>query len=233
MTSGGGGGGGDGGVAKAKMAANESLLEVESQATKINNNLSTPTSTSLPLTSCRNVDRWQYVKMVFDFYAWKEESIKLMSSTISGIYATLLICIYLSFSFTELVLYPQLHLFLEYRGFFIFLLSGCNLYFIYILVLLYKARARGRQDDNSWVIENSKSHGSVTVRFGAIVFGLGTFAYFFIEMLAFVEHQPQSPCFHPAIGANVVLALLFVFLQTYIIFMYPRINFLCHSFFNK
>ena len=37
------------------------------------------------------------------------------------------------------------------------------------------------------LVENSKSHGSVTVRFGAIIFGLGTFVYFFIELLDFLQ----------------------------------------------
>lgn len=83
------------------------------------------------------------------------------------------------------------------------------------------------------MVENSKSHGSVTVRYGAIIFGLGAFCYFFIELLVFLEQKPESPCFHPLIGANTIMALLFVFLQTYIIFMYPRLNFQCHKFFNR
>ena len=87
--------------------------------------------------------------------------------------------------------------------------------------------------DDPIVVENSKSHGSVTVRYGAIIFGLGAFCYFFIELLVFLEQKPESPCFHPLIGANTIMALLFVFLQTYIIFMYPRLNFQCHKFFNR
>ena len=87
--------------------------------------------------------------------------------------------------------------------------------------------------DDPIVVENSKSHGSVTVRYGAIIFGLGAFCYFFIELLVFLEHKPESPCFHPLIGANTIMALLFVFLQTYILFMYPRLNFQCHKFFNR
>jgi len=186
------------------------------------------------------ISRWNYIKMVFDFKKWRQDSMSLMSSTISGIYATLLICIYLTFSFTELVKFPTLKTYqdqnepdlqgyLEKRGFFIYLFLGCNLYYVYILISLLRAK----KTDDPIVVENSKSHGSVTVRYGAIIFGLGAFCYFFIELLVFLEQKPESPCFHPLIGANTIMALLFVFLQTYIIFMYPRLNFQCHKFFNR
>ena len=74
-----------------------------------------------------------------------------MSSTISGIYATLLICIYLAFSFTELVKFPNMKTYqdqsepdlqgyLEKRGFFIYLFLGCNLYYVYMLISLLRAK---------------------------------------------------------------------------------------------
>ena len=89
--------------------------------------------------------------MVFDWKKWRKDSVSLMSSTISGIYATLLICIYLAFSFTELVKFPNLKTYneqsepdlqgyLEKRGFFIYLFLGCILYYIYILISLLRAK---------------------------------------------------------------------------------------------
>ena len=101
---------------------------------------------------------------------------------------------------------------------------------MYILLLLYKAKS---SDGTLLVVENDKSHGSVTVRFGAIIFGMGTFAYFLIEFLDFLEHKSDSPCYFLVIGLNEALALIFVFLQTYLIFMYPRLNLLSHSFLNR
>lgn len=81
--------------------------------------------------------------------------------------------------------------------------------------------------------ENVKSHGSLTVRFGAIVFGLGTFAHFIIELLVFLEHKLHSPCRYSTVGANTLLILLFITFQTSLIFMYPRLNFDCHHTLNK
>ena len=97
------------------------------------------------------ISRWNYIKMVFDFKRWRKDSMSLMSSTISGIYATLLICIYLTFSFTELVKFPSMKTYqdenepdlqgyLEKRGFFIYLFLGCNLYYVYILISLLRAK---------------------------------------------------------------------------------------------
>lgn len=170
--------------------------------------------------------------MVFDCQKWRKDSLSLMSSTLSGIYGTLLVCIYITFSFTELVKFPELNLYLEKQGFFIYLFVGSNAFFIYLLALIWRVQ-KSKTDLKILLVQNSKSHGSVTVRFGAIIFGLGTFAYFFIELLDFVQHKHDSPCYFPTIGANVVLALIFVFLQTFVIFMYPRLNLHSHTFFNR
>ena len=69
-----------------------------------------------------------------------------------------------------------------------------------------------------------QSHGSLTLRFGAVIFGLGTTVYLVLELIAFLEFESGSPCSHPILGVNVVFAMLFVFLQTYLIFVYPRLN---------
>ena len=107
-----------------------------------------------------------------------------------------------------------------------------NIYFVYLLILVIRVQ-KTKKDLKLLVVENEKSHGSVTVRFGAIVFGLGTFAYFLIELLDFLQHKSHSPCYFVTIGVNTCLALLFVFLQTYVIFMYPRLNIMSHTFINR
>jgi hypothetical protein len=126
--------------------------------------------------------------MTFDWHLWNRESVSLLGSTIAGLYATLLVCLYFAFSFTELVKFPDLQLVLERNGFFIYLFMTSNIYLMYIF--LYVLRGH----ENTKVVENDKSHGSRTVRFGAIIFGLGAFAYFFIELLTFFEHNTDSPC---------------------------------------
>ena len=70
-----------------------------------------------------SLSRFQYLKMVFDWNKWRQDSLSLMSSTISGIYGTLLVCIYIAFAFTELVKFPDLQLYLEKNGFFTYLFA--------------------------------------------------------------------------------------------------------------
>ena len=62
---------------------------------------------------------------------------------------------------------------------------------------------------------------------------IGTFTYFFIELLVFFEHKNDSPCRFQALGANTFLTLFFIFGQTYFIFMYPRLNLHSHKFLNR
>ena len=81
-----------------------------------------------------------YLKMVFNFKQWDQNSMTQMGSTISGIYAMLLICIYVAFAFTELVKYPELDVYLERHGFFLYLFLACDLYFIYIFVSIIRTR---------------------------------------------------------------------------------------------
>ena len=90
-----------------------------------------------------------------------------------------------------------------------------------------------RNPDKLSLVENNKSHGSISVRYGALLFGIGTFSYFLIELLVFFEHEMESPCRYSSVGANHFLIVIFVLLQTYIIFMYPRLNFQCHQYLNR
>ena len=43
----------------------------------------------------------------------------------------------------------------------------------------------------------------------------------------------ESPCYHATRGINVFLMLLFVVLQVFVIFTYPRLNLLCHKVLNR
>ena len=76
--------------------------------------------------------------MVFDIQKWDMASLDQITSTISGIYSMLLVCIYIAFAFTELVKYPHLDEYLERNGFFLYLFLGCDIYFIYIFLSIYK-----------------------------------------------------------------------------------------------
>lgn len=80
-----------------------------------------------------------------------------------------------------------------------------------------------------------QSHGSVTVRLGVIIFGTGALIYYLMELLRFAElaGSGKSPCFHPAIGLNDCLAIIFTTLQAIMIFAYPRLNIHAHKLLNR
>ena len=71
---------------------------------------------------------------------WENNSVDQIGSTISGIYSMLLVCIHVAFAFTELVKYPDLDVYLERHGFFLYLFLGSNFYFIYIFICISRAR---------------------------------------------------------------------------------------------
>jgi hypothetical protein len=45
--------------------------------------------------------------MIFDYKLWEEEAVAILASTVASIYATILVCVYIAFAFTDLVTYPN------------------------------------------------------------------------------------------------------------------------------
>lgn len=154
----------------------------------------------------------------------RESSLANVWSGLSGLYAMFLVTLYLAFSFTELVTFPHLNDYLEINGFFIFLYVISDLFLIYVLLMTLKGKSKIGNSDGPKVAENHKSHGSLTIRFGAIVFGIGALVYLVLEMISFFEISYYSPCYHSTLGINTAASILFVVLQTYLIFVYPRLN---------
>ena len=81
-----------------------------------------------------------FISNWISFKNWENNSMDQIGSTISGIYSMLLVCIYVAFAFTELVKYPNLDVYLERHGFFLFLFLVSNFYFIYIFICISRAR---------------------------------------------------------------------------------------------
>ena len=69
---------------------------------------------------------------------WRAEAREVAGSTTASLYATLLVVIYVAFSFTELVRFPHNKDYLEIYGFFTFLYFTATLYLIYILTYVVK-----------------------------------------------------------------------------------------------
>ena len=72
--------------------------------------------------------------------------------------------------------------------------------------------------------ENETSHGSLFLRFGVLVFGLGTLIYVGLEFLSFFEVPRTCIKWAILLGANPVIYMTFVFMQMYYIFVHSRIN---------
>ena len=45
--------------------------------------------------------------MIFDPKLWEAEAVAIFGSTLASLYATILVCVYISFVFTELVTFPN------------------------------------------------------------------------------------------------------------------------------
>jgi hypothetical protein len=80
-----------------------------------------------------------------------------------------------------------------------------------------------------------QSHGSLTIRFGAIIFGLVAFIYILLQLIEFYEMDPKAPhpCYDVSKGVNSYLMLVFVVLQIFVIFCYPRLNLLSYQLINR
>ncbi len=66
---------------------------------------------------------------------------------------------------------------------------------IYTLYMKTNFKCDAKGSDFFFQVENDKSHGSLTIRYGAIIFGLGTFIYFLIELLTFFENPVSRRSF--------------------------------------
>ena len=85
---------------------------------------------------------------------YANESIINMVSVITSVYATVLICIYIAFSFTELVTFPVMYQWIVRHGFFIYLYVISNLYLMYLLCYVLKNNAKHKKKGFPKVVEN-------------------------------------------------------------------------------
>lgn len=153
--------------------------------------------------------------------------VAMIGRSLSQIYAILLICTYSAFKFTEVAKYPNLQEYLEANGFFVYICGGCVAYLLYVICFVVAFNSSKANN----AVDNHKSHGSVSIRHGIVLFGLVTMFYFATEMVAFF--QTDTSCRRPIFLANIVSAVIFVVLQAFLILMYPRLNILRHRTLNR
>ena len=84
----------------------------------------------------------------------KAESLRNISSALSSAYATILICIFVAFSFTELVTFPSMYRWLATHGFFVYLYVLGNIYLLYLIFYVLKGHENTSTTKKSKVFEN-------------------------------------------------------------------------------
>ena len=83
---------------------------------------------------------------------------------------------------------------------------------------------------------NSQSHGTLTVRYGALVFGLVSFAYFLMYLVKhWNTNDPNAPegCVRKFKGINYLMMTIFAALQALVVFTFPRLNLLSFRLINR
>ena len=79
-----------------------------------------------------------------------------MGPSIANMYATIIICIYMAFKFTELVTFPTIYQWLEIHGFFIYLLLVSDIYLVYLLWYVLRGSHPTNESKKIKVIGNLK-----------------------------------------------------------------------------
>ena len=70
----------------------------------------------------------------------------------------------------------------------------------------------------------NRSHASIFLRIGAVLFGLGVMIHNGLEFGAFFEISENASCYSILLGLNPILQAAFTFAQMYFIFTYSRMN---------
>eukprot|EP00095_Tigriopus_kingsejongensis_P008828 maker-scaffold280_size224562-snap-gene-0.11 protein:Tk08828 transcript:maker-scaffold280_size224562-snap-gene-0.11-mRNA-1 annotation:"protein otpl-8" len=166
----------------------------------------------------------QATRLVEDAPVLTKSSLSSISAAFSSLYAVILVTFYLAFTFTEVVTFPRFHHYLESYGFYIYVYGVSNLFFIYILSISIWSEKKKQVLNKFRIVLNHKSHGCLPARIGIVFFGIGALMYLILELIAFIQAKNSLQCYNSTDGANSVLGILFVILQAFLIFMYPRLN---------
>ena len=70
----------------------------------------------------------------------------------------------------------------------------------------------------------AQSHASAILRIGTVIFAMGYVAFIALELITVIEEEPGSPCYSPLRATVCCLNIMFVALQGFLIFYYPRLN---------
>ena len=69
-----------------------------------------------------------------------------------------------------------------------------------------------------------QSHASAILRIGTVIFAMGYVTFIALELVTVIEEKPDSLCYSPLKATVCCLNIVFVVLQGFLIFYYPRLN---------
>ena len=69
-----------------------------------------------------------------------------------------------------------------------------------------------------------QSHASAILRIGTVIFAMGYVTFIALELITVIEEKPDSLCYSPLRATVCCLNIMFVALQGFLIFYYPRLN---------
>lgn len=156
----------------------------------------------------------------------------------SSIYGQLLVVVCIAL-FTAQTVTPQIPLY-YFEAFYLYLYSASLLFLLYVYIYLLNDApkpepSRIRQFDskfssqtmnsgnNNKTSETDRSHASIFLRIGSVVFGLGVMIYNGLEFGAYFEIPYESPCYSVLLGVNPLLQATFTFGQMHFIFVNSRL----------
>ncbi|XP_075592141.1 proton channel OtopLc-like isoform X2 [Dermatophagoides farinae] len=146
----------------------------------------------------------------------------------SSIYGQLLVVVCIAL-FTAKIVAPVLPLW-YFEAFYLYLYAFSLLFLFYVYIYLLNDvpkldtfHIRNYEGKNHKIGETDRSHASIFLRIGSIIFGLGVMIYNGLEFGAYFEISPDSPCHSILLGVNPILQAAFTFSQMYFIFTYSRL----------
>ena len=111
----------------------------------------TPESTDGDENKISNAER---IQNEIDIEQNKRESLKNIITALASVYASVLVSVYIAFSFTELVTFPLMYRWLDIHGFFIYLYIPSIIYFCYLVLYVLKDGNKPHRRTTLKVVEN-------------------------------------------------------------------------------
>jgi len=148
---------------------------------------------------------------------FSRSAVRVITKTFSTLYLHVIIGVYLSILLTGLSSLPRHHHDIEPGVMLLYLYLVSNIYLV--LILAHHSRPAHAQ-------QHPSSHGSAFLRNGAVLFGIGSLLYTFLNFIGSVlsEGAEGSTCHYLVHRLNSFFLSTFVLLQMVLVVLFPRLD---------